>query len=1077
MVTSGSIAWRLVGFAVALATAFATMTIHQTPTQALVWLPSGVAITGLFVLGWRAVWLVAVATLTYLLLANHPMQLALIGALGSSAEALLGCWLLKALRMRQGCARLYDVVAIYVMALAAPIAAMACIVFGRLMMAGPQAESPFTGMAGWWRMNTIAILITVPLAVSWPILQHRRDHLRPIGRACFWGGLAGLLAVTVMLVATPSVSSIFLLGVLPMIALAAALDIGNRGSSTVCFLSVLCIALPAGVGVGVFEAIDPSERRIVTQILLAGVAALSPLFGALLAERDTNAARLLQTEGAGNALLRLLPDATYRLSPDGYVLDAVLPKDPALPDADELIGKHIREITQPYIAKQLLQQLQLLHDGKPTETTEYSLETPLGRRDREVRFIMLPNGEAMSVARDITERKRAERQLELQASILEMIASGEPRNSVFHALVQGVETLIPDGKCSILLRHGDRLHMACSQSLPDEYKELIDGLPVGVNNGACGTAAATGKTVIAADTLNDPRTAAYVDIAKQFGLRACWSVPIPSADGTMLGTLAVYHHCVREPQPFEIHAVERAAVLAGLMIDNERREALLASIHKNVNEGLFRCMPGDDFAYVNASFAHMLGYESPDELLATWRTGANADHIDALEQLTTETSSLRSHKMQLPRRDGSRFWALISTSVTFDDNDAELICDGTITDITSFKELEDQLRQAQKMEAVGQLAGGVAHDFNNLLTAISGFSETIDAQLPPASEARSDVIQIREACKRAAGLTRQLLAFGRQQVLNPEVLELPNVIDNVRDMVDRLIGGHIEVVIEPHQSSVRAKADRGQLEQVILNLVINARDAMPNGGTVTVTASAIELPEHNLHPDLPAGRYAVLQVRDTGTGMTPEVQARAFDPFYTTKAVGVGTGLGLATVYGIVKQSNGDIVIDSTIGAGTCMSVYLPFESELPTAEPTVTVPRPEARHGTILVVEDERVVLELTERVLVTAGHKVLSAADGIEALQVYSEHHDQIDLVVTDIVMPNMGGAELVAELHASQPNLPILYMSGYAPDSIELPSNSLRVAFLDKPFSTRQLTDQVGRMLNHGASGAAPRAAETM
>jgi len=1076
MVTSGSTVSRLAVFTVALATAFATMTIHQSPNGVLAWLPSGVAIAGLLLLGWRTVWLVALVALTYRLLSSHPVQFAVVGTLACSAEALFGWWLLQALRVRQGCARLYDVVAIYIVALAAPLAGMITVVFGRLSLAGPQALTPFDGMGGWWRMNAIAILITVPLVVSWPILRRRRDHLRPFGRACIWGGISGMLAMLVMLVATPSVSSLFLLGVLPMLALAAALDMGNRGSTTVCFVSVLCIALPAGIGIGVFEAVAPSERRIVTQIVLVGIAALSPLFGALLAERDTNAARLLQNDGVGNALLRLLPDASYRLSPDGYVLDAVLPKDPALPNAEELIGEHIRDITSPDLSERLLRQLKLLHEGKPTETTEYPIDTPLGRRDREVRFVMLPNGEAMSVARDITERKRAERQLTLQASVLELIAAGERRNTVFTALVDGLEAIIPDCQCSILLRHGDRLHIACAPSMSKEFNRLIDGIPVGVNNGACGTAAATGKNVIAADTYNDPRMIAYVDILKEFSMRACWAVPVPSSDGTVMGTLALYHASVREPQPDEVAAVERAAVLAGLMLDRERREALLTSINKNVKEGLFRCLPGEDFVYVNASLAQMFGYETPEDLIANWRATDNLDHTEAMELLCSETLSVRSRKVQMRRRDGSQFWALLSTSVTFDDDEAELICDGTVTDITSLKELEDQLRQAQKMEAVGQLAGGVAHDFNNLLTAINGFSETIEGQLDDEDPIQGDVNQIREACRRAAGLTRQLLAFGRQQVLKPEVLDLPEVVENVQDMIDRLIGSHIEIVIEQQSSPVRAKADRGQVEQVILNLVINARDAMPDGGTVTITTDTKELPASSQQPDLPAGRYAVLHVRDTGTGMPAEVQARAFDPFFTTKEVGAGTGLGLSTVYGIVKQSNGDIVIDSTMGDGTCMSVYLPFENELPVQEPTVTVPRPAGKQGTILVVEDERIVLELTQRALVAAGHKVLSAADGLEALQVYSDHHEQIDLVITDIVMPNMSGPDLATELHASQPNLPILFMSGYAPDTIEIPTDSLQMAFLDKPFSTRQLTDLASRMLNHGSSGATPQVTET-
>ena len=1071
MVTSGQTALRQLGFAVALTAATAATTTSPNPNLALIWLPSGIGIAGLVLLGWRAIWVVAGIALTYRLVANHPLQFAFVGVAATCAEALFGYWLVQVMQIRRSCNRLVDVIGIYVVALAAPLASIACVVLGRIGMASPLASTPFAGMGGWWRMNTIAILVCVPLALSWPKLGDSRDRLRAIGRAAMWGGLAGTLAIAVMLLAEASVSSVFLLGVLPLIGLAAALNLDSRGSSAVAFLSVVAIALPASCGIGVFEGIAPDERRIVTQIVLVGIAALSPMFGALLAERDANAERLLQSEGVNVALLRILPDASYRLTWDGTVLDAVLPDDPAMPRAKDLIGKHIRDITTPSLSSRLMQQLDLLHRDQPTEITDYQVTTPLGRRDREVRFVKLPNGEAMSVVRDITERKRAERQLALQANILEMIASGQRRNSVFTALVHGVETLIPDGRCSILLRHADRLHFACGPSLSDEYNQLVDGISIGVNCGSCGTAAATGEVVISADVQKDVRMTPYRDILKRFDLRACWSVPILSTDGPVLGTLAMYHDHVREPQPFEIDAVERAAVLAGLTIDSERRDALMASINKNVSEGLFRCIPGESFAYVNASFARMFGYDSPEDLLANWVQSENEPHRAALEQLVTETLSVRSRKIQLPRRDGSQFWALISTSVTFDDDDTELLCDGTVTDITSHKELEDQLRQAQKMEAVGQLAGGVAHDFNNLLTAISGFSETIESQLATDDPMTSDVRQIREACKRATGLTRQLLAFGRQQVLNPEVIELPAVVENIRDMMGRLIGGHIELVIAANTSSVRARVDRGQLEQVIINLVINARDAMPDGGRITIETETVALPEHKRHSNLPAGRYAVLRVRDTGTGMPIDVQARAFDPFFTTKAIGVGTGLGLSTVYGIVKQSGGDVVIDSAANAGTCMSVYLPFDNELPNPEPTVEVPRHEAKRGTILVVEDEPFVLDLAKRALTAAGHVVLGATDGVEALKLYSDHHKRIDMVVTDIIMPHMGGTELAAELHENHPGLRVLFMSGYAPETIDLPPQSAHTAFLNKPFSTAQLTDQVGLMLGQAAPTPAP------
>ena len=1063
MVTSGSNRLKLLVLAAAMSLASLTNWISGSEIQqALIWLPSGVAIAGLAIIGWRAVWVVALTIALQRMMMGRGVPQCLSAALATSLEALFGAWLVHAFHIRRGLDRLRDVMALYVVSLCAPLASIASTLITRQLFLGQ--DSTFHGMTGWWRMNAIGILIGLPVVMSWPVLAKPRDWLRPLGQASLWGIFAGAIAGAVVVFGEPGMSSVMLFGAVPMISFAAALHMGNRGSATAALVGALVITIPASHAIGPFEGIPVLERHIVAQILLVSLAAVSPMFGALLAERDANAARWLQSEGVGNALLRILPDATYRLRLDGMIVDAVMPQDPELPRASELIGKHLSEVVDAAVCERILLQLERLQRGEPTETIEYQLKTPSGFRDREVRFVQLPTGDAMSVARDITERKRAERQLTMQANILEMIAAGKKRTEVFRALAEGTERLVSDGRISIMMLHGDRLYTSMAPSLPADYLELIEGLEIGVNHGACGTAAATAEVVICADVMTDREMADYREIGRQFDLLACWSVPILSSDGSVLGTFAIYHDHPRAPQPFEIALIQRAAVLAGLMIDRERREGLLASIHRNVNEGLFRSIPGDGFVYATASLAKLFGYESANDLRETWHLSDNESHRTCLEQLANQTMTERSQKRLLYRRDGSEFWALISTSVTFEDNDNELICDGTVIDITQHKELEDQLRQSQKMDAVGQLAGGVAHDFNNLLTAISGFAETVDMQLPQSSKLRGDIQHILSASKRAATLTRQLLAFGRRQVLSPEVLDVHDAVVNVTDLACRLIGQHIELVIVPSTDSVRAEVDRGQLEQVLLNLVINSRDAMSHGGRITIETTTETFCNDNPHPELEAGKYAVLRVRDDGEGMSCEVQARAFEPFFTTKELGVGTGLGLATVYGIVKQSGGTVVIDSELGHGTTVSVFLPFVTELPRPERQVPVPRIEHVPGTILVVEDEPVVLELTQRTLAAAGHTVLVAKDGREALEVFAEHKDEIDLVLTDIVMPKIGGATLGAEIHAMQPSMRIMFMSGYARDAIDLPRDiDLRSAFLHKPFTTDQLKEQVAMMLS--------------
>jgi len=1071
---------KYVAFAAALSLAYLCTLVNNTDVrQALMWLPSGVAIGGVFLVGWRSLWLVMVAGIGFRLWMNFGTPTLLYGPFGATAEALAGCAILRALQVRRGVDRLRDVMAIYLVAMAAPIASIAVALVGRLLL-WPENMPVFMGIGGWWRMNAIGVLAVVPVALAWPRQAGLRQWLDSIGRVSVWVTVTVAFVLGILLFARPGVTAIVLLGALPMVSFAAALQLGNRGAATTALVGAMAIALPAGFGIGPFQGVDIAERHIVAQMVLVAITALAPLFGALLAERDANAARLLQSEGVGNALLQILPDASYRLDEHGNVLDAVLPDDPDLPPATELIGKHIRDITPPELANRLLSHLERTQRGERTDPIEYRLVTQRGRRDREVRFVKLPNGQTMSVARDITERKRAERQLTLQASILELIASGHRRAEVLDAICEGLEALIPDGRCTIMLLHNDRLHLAASRSLPEGYARAIDGLQIGQLQGACGTAAHTGQNVICSDTLNDPHTKAFAELIERYSLYSCWSVPARSMDGSVLGTIAIYHGTVREPQPFEIRLVERAAVLAGLAVDRDRREALLASMHENVSEGLFRTIPGEGFVYVNAAFARIFGYDSTDELLAAWREHGHDGHR-SLAQLAGEGMSVRNRKVNLQRRDGTEFWALISTTVTFDDDDAELVCDGTITDISNFKELEDQLRQAQKMEAVGQLAGGVAHDFNNILTAITGFGETVLMGLPEQSPERADVQQILEASKRASTLTRQLLAFGRQQVLRPEILDLGQVVSGVAEMVRRLIGRHIQLVLSSDGHSVRATADRGQLEQVLLNLVINARDAMPQGGRVTVRTESVEVDAHDPppHAELVPGRYAVLRVQDEGTGMSTEVQARAFDPFFTTKGAGRGTGLGLSTVYGIVKQSGGAIAIESVQDQGTTITVYLPFADELPEDEREVLVPRREHRPATILVTEDEPFVLELACRTLRKAGHEVLRARDGHEALAAMREHGDRIDLVVTDIVMPHLGGQELAELLREQRPNLRILFMSGYAREIVELPPDEDgRTSFLHKPFSTADLTEQVGRLLQGDldeASAEDPKRAE--
>jgi nitrogen-specific signal transduction histidine kinase/CheY-like chemotaxis protein len=390
-----------------------------------------------------------------------------------------------------------------------------------------------------------------------------------------------------------------------------------------------------------------------------------------------------------------------------------------------------------------------------------------------------------------------------------------------------------------------------------------------------------------------------------------------------------------------------------------------------------------------------------------------------------------------------------------------------VQDITERTEIEQQLWQAQKMEAVGRLAGGVAHDFNNLLTAILGYAELLLSDLRDDDPRSQDLREIRKAGVSAASLTRKILAFSRKQPLEPEVLDLNAVVRSLHGMLGRLIGEDIRIEVRLAPDLGRVKADPGQIEQVLLNLATNARDAMPQGGTLTIDTQNAGLDDTAVRRHLAAapGEYVMLAVSDTGCGMPPEVQARVFEPFFTTKPRGIGTGLGLSTVYGIVKQSGGDISVYSEPGRGATFKVYLPRVDGPVGARPALVGPDvPVSGSETILLVEDNRGLRELARKVLERLGYAVLDAADADQALHLSEQHAGPIHLLLTDVVMPGMSGVALVERLTPTRPAMKVLYMSGYTDEAVVaagvLPQ---RVTFLQKPFTPDSLARKVRQVLD--------------
>lgn len=386
---------------------------------------------------------------------------------------------------------------------------------------------------------------------------------------------------------------------------------------------------------------------------------------------------------------------------------------------------------------------------------------------------------------------------------------------------------------------------------------------------------------------------------------------------------------------------------------------------------------------------------------------------------------------------------------------------------TTLQQNEQRLRQSQKMEAVGKLAGGVAHDFNNLLTVIKGHSDLLQEKLESLNPLQHSIMQVKKAADRATSLTRQLLAFSRMQVLQPKILDLNSLITDTSKMLPMLIGEDIEFAFHPGDSLGQVKADPSQIEQVLLNLAVNARDAMPQGGKLTIETQNVVLDSEYAknHPPVEPGRYVRLVVADTGAGMDAQTQARIFEPFFTTKELGKGTGLGLATVYGVVKQSGGYIWVDSTPGNGTSFEIFLPQRGEHVETSPASEVPVSAAPgSATVLLAEDEEAVRELAAEFLRVQGYTVLLAKDGVEALEIMGQQNRKIHLLITDVVMPRMRGTELAQGLARSHPEIKIIYMSGYLEHASPAGSYVAESAFLQKPFSRETLLHKVTEILGN-------------
>ena len=685
----------------------------------------------------------------------------------------------------------------------------------------------------------------------------------------------------------------------------------------------------------------------------------------------------------------------------------------------------------------------------------------------------------------IVEASRAISRYAAHQRVLEAMAIRLPLGQVLSRLALTIEDAAPGCCCAIMLvdESGTHTYTGAAPTLPAAFTSAIDGVPIGPAMGSCGTAIWRRERVVVSDIANDALWVDYRALALAHQLRACWSTPIVGSDGAVLGSFAVYYSTVREPQQSEISLVDDAVSLACVAIGQQRAESSM-----RVSEAHYR-------AVVETAPSPIVGLDA-DETVTEWNQAAESMFgrsrdsvltrhfsqtcLEADARATFERCFSQSHMQRTPssceteilRPDGTRRWVMWSMSpIVTNDNGVDGLL-AIAQDITgrmdaeaAMRRSEQQLRHSQKMEAVGRLAGGIAHDFNNLLTVIHG--NTSLALLDSAKGSLQEIAleEVRDASARATSLTRQLLTFSRRESVELQLLDLNVIVEDLRRMLSRLIGEHIQLETELSSMSLVVQADRTNLEQLVINLVVNARDAMQDGGVLNIMTRRVTLDaEAAAALELAAGPYVCLSASDTGFGMDEETRARAFEPFFTTKPSGEGTGLGLATVYAIAARHEGAVAIESQPGIGTTVTLWLPAVAGI-AATATISGEHP-MQHGTgtVFLVEDEVAVRHLARRVLVAQGYRVLEASNGEEALQLWKEFGPSVDVVVTDVVMPKMGGQALVEILRSDRPDLAVVFCSGYS-DNMLLPmrEDDVHTAFLAKPFTLNALVERVSRLRN--------------